>query len=69
LETWSNQNNVFQFIRVEDIAPATDEVGVFYFADTGEPRAIADPATGRLRRGPAGTAGLYPNGRASFECR
>ena len=62
LENWSNQNNVFQFIRVEDIVPSSDEAGVFYFADTGEPRAIADPATGRLRRGPTGT-GPYPNGR------
>ena len=34
-----------------------------YFADTGEPRAIANPATGRLQRGPAGTMGPYPNGR------
>ena len=34
-----------------------------YFADTGEPRAIADPATGRLQRGPSGTMGPYPNGR------
>ena len=62
LENWSNQNNVFQFIRVEDIVPSSDEAGVFYFADTGEPRAVPDPATGRLRRGPTGT-GPYPNGR------
>ncbi|QLQ05982.1 MAG: hypothetical protein HZY76_07890 [Anaerolineae bacterium] len=34
-----------------------------YLADTGEPRAIPDPATGRLRRGPSGTQGPYPNGR------
>jgi hypothetical protein len=34
-----------------------------YFADTGEPRALPDPATGRLRRGPSGTIGPWPNGR------
>ena len=62
LENWSNQNNVFQFIRVEDIVPSSEEAGVFYFADTGEPRAVSDPATGRLRRGSTGT-GPYPNGR------
>ncbi len=70
LETWSNANNVFQFIRVEDIAYDRHKKNVVYFADTGEPRAIPDPATGRLRRGPAvGTGtppapmGQYPNGR------
>ncbi len=63
LENWSNANNVFQFIRVEDIAYDRNDSNVVYFADTGEPRAIADPATGRLRRGPSGTMGPYPNGR------
>ena len=70
LENWSNANNVFQFIRVEDIAYDRKHRNVVYFADTGEPRAIPDPATGRLRRGPAvGTGtppapmGQYPNGR------
>jgi hypothetical protein len=63
LETWSNANNVFQFIRIEDIAYDRNDPQVVYFADTGEPRAIADPATGRLMRGPSGTAGPYPNGR------
>ncbi len=63
LENWSNANNVFQFIRVEDIAYDRNDPKVVYFADTGEPRAIADPATGRLRRGPSGTMGPYPNGR------
>jgi hypothetical protein len=66
LENWSNANNVFQFIRIEDLAYArTKGHGhrVVYFADTGEPRALPDPATGRLRRGPAGTMGPYPNGR------
>jgi hypothetical protein len=63
LETWSNDNNVFQFIRVEDIAYDRNTPNVVYFADTGEPRAIPDPDTGRLERGPAGTMGPWPNGR------
>jgi hypothetical protein len=63
LETWSNANNVFQFIRIEDIAYDRNDAKIVYFADTGEPRAVADPTTGRLRRGSAGTAGPYPNGR------
>jgi hypothetical protein len=63
LENWSNQNGVFQFIRIEDLAYDRNTPNVFYFADTGEPRAIPDPTTGRLMRGPAGTLGPYPNGR------
>jgi hypothetical protein len=63
LEIWSNDNNVFQFIRVEDIAYDKNDEGVVYFADTGEPRAIPDTTTGRLKRGPSGTKGPYPNGR------
>ncbi len=63
LETWSNANNVFQFIRIEDIAYDRNDHNVVYFADTGEPRAVPDATTGRLRRGPAGTLGPYPNGR------
>ncbi len=63
LENWSNANNVFQFIRVEDIAYDRNTPNVIYIADTGEPRAIPDAVTGRLRRGPSGTQGPYPNGR------
>jgi hypothetical protein len=63
LENWSNTNNVFQFIRIEDIAYDKNDPRVVYFADTGEPRAIPDPATGRLGRGPSGTLGPYMNGR------
>ena len=63
LENWSNDNNVFQFIRIEDLAYDRNHTNVVYFADTGEPRAIANPDTGRLRRGPSGTTGPYPNGR------
>ena len=63
LEHWSNLNNVFQFIRIEDTAYDRTNPRVMYMADTGEPRAIPDPATGRLMRGPSGTQGPYPNGR------
>ncbi|MFQ5662676.1 MAG: alkaline phosphatase PhoX [Terriglobia bacterium] len=63
LETWSNDNDVFQFIRVEDIAYDRNDPTVVYIADTGEPRAIADATTGRLKRGPRGTNGPFPNGR------
>lgn len=63
LENWSNANNVFQFIRIEDLDYDLNNPRVVYFADTGEPRAIPDAATGRLRRGPSGTQGPYPNGR------
>ncbi|MDQ2996587.1 MAG: PhoX family protein [Chloroflexota bacterium] len=63
LENWSNANNVFQFIRVEDLDYDKNNPRIVYFADTGEPRALANPATGRLRRGPSGTLGPYPNGR------
>ena len=63
LENWSNANNVFQFIRIEDLDYDKNNPRIVYFADTGEPRAIPDPATGRLKRGPSGTQGPYPNGR------
>ncbi|HEY6606883.1 MAG TPA: hypothetical protein VIZ44_11055 [Gaiellaceae bacterium] len=63
LEYWShNVVRAFQFIRIEDIAYDRNDPHVIYFADTGEPRAIDDGA-GRLRRGPSGTRGPYPNGR------
>ncbi|MGZ8782620.1 MAG: hypothetical protein ACXWZB_03890, partial [Gaiellaceae bacterium] len=64
LEAWSNANNVFQFIRVEDIAYDRKRSNVVYFADTGEPRAVPNPdATGRLSRGASSFRGPYPNGR------
>ena len=64
LENWSNANNVFQFIRIEDIAYDRTDPNVVYFADTGEPRALPNPATGRLMRGPATARGPWPNGRS-----
>ena len=63
LEQWSNANNVFQFIRIEDIAYDRTHPNVVYLADSGEPRALPDPTTGRLRRAPSGTIGPWPNGR------
>ncbi|MDQ3992419.1 MAG: hypothetical protein M3229_02045 [Actinomycetota bacterium] len=63
LEHWSNVNNVFQFIRIEDTAYDRTNPRIMYMADTGEPRAIPDPATGRLMRGPSGTQGPFMNGR------
>jgi hypothetical protein len=63
LEYWShNVVRALQFIRIEDIAYDRNTSNIVYFADSGEPRAISDGA-GRLRRGPSGTRGLYPNGR------
>jgi hypothetical protein len=63
LEYWShNVARAFQFIRIEDLAYDRHDENVVYFADTGEPRAISDGA-GRLRRGPSGTLGPYPNGK------
>ncbi|MBA3400687.1 MAG: hypothetical protein H0U05_01730 [Actinobacteria bacterium] len=61
LEHWSNLNNVFQFIRVEDIAYNRTSPRTVYLADTGEPRAISSGT--RLGRGSSGTNGAYPNGR------
>ena len=61
LEDWSNANNVFQFVRVEDIAYDPDNPRVVYFADTGNTRLVADSGTGRLYR--AGSGGVSTAGR------
>jgi hypothetical protein len=56
LERWSNRNNVFQFIRVEDsgydptVGPG--ENPVMYFSDTGNGNVVEDPETGQLKAGP-----------------
>jgi hypothetical protein len=70
LENWANENNIFQFIRVEDTAYDRNNSRVVYIADTGDrrmvyPESLTPPqaATGRLTRGPSGTAGAFPNGR------
>jgi hypothetical protein len=49
LETWSNDNNVFQFVRVEDIGYDPGSPRTVYFADTGSSR-IKEGASGRLIR-------------------
>lgn len=63
LEQWSNDNNVFQFIRLEDLAYDKNHPRTVYIADTGRSRIIPDPATGRMQRGPGGTTGQADNGR------
>jgi hypothetical protein len=63
LENWSNDNNVFQFIRVEDIAYDRDDSNVVYIADTGEPRADRHPTNTRLERRGSTHRGPWPNGR------
>lgn len=63
LETWSNENNVFQAIRLEDLAYDKNDPRVVYIADTGTGRVVPDDATGRMKRGPSGTAGQADNGR------
>jgi hypothetical protein len=50
LEDWSNENNVFQFVRVEDIAYDPDSPTTVYFADTGTTRLWEDTGSGRLIR-------------------
>jgi hypothetical protein len=63
LENWSNENNVFQFIRLEDLAYDKNDPHVVYIADTGRSRVVPDPDTGRMVRGPGGTVGQADNGR------
>lgn len=63
LENWSNDNNVFQAIRLEDLAVDKNDPRVVYIADTGRTRIIPDPTTGRMVRGPGGTIGMADNGR------
>ncbi len=62
LEQWSNDRNVFQFIRLEDLAYDKNNPNVVYIADTGRSRVVPDPNTGRLVRGPSGTVGFADNG-------
>ncbi len=63
LENWSNEHNVFQFIRLEDLAYDVNDPSVVYVADTGATRVVHDDTTGRLVRGPSGTVGFADNGR------
>jgi hypothetical protein len=50
LEDWSNANNVFQFVRVEDVDYDPDNPRDVYFADTGTNGLIESETTGRLIR-------------------
>lgn len=61
LENWSNENNVFQFVRVEDLAYDPDDPRTVYFTDTGTTRLAEDPDTGRLERLSSG--GVASRGR------
>jgi hypothetical protein len=61
LENWSNDNNVFQFVRVEDLAYDPLDPRTVYFADTGTTRLAEDPDTGRLER--LGSGGTTSRGR------
>jgi hypothetical protein len=63
LEQWSNENNVFQFVRLEDIDYDRSSPRVVYVADTGTTRVVPDPLTGRMMRGPSGAVGQADNGR------
>ena len=58
LENWSIANNVFQFVRVEDIGYDPDSPRTVYFADTGSSR-IKEDGTGHLTR-PADLAANKP---------
>ena len=60
LEDWSNDHNVFQFIRLEDLAYDKNDPNVIYIADTGRTRIHPDPATGRMHR--TGATGFADNG-------
>jgi hypothetical protein len=59
LEDWSNENNVFQFVRAEDIAVDKNDPHVVYMADTGGTGVVPNPTTGRLSRG---SGGISDNG-------
>jgi hypothetical protein len=67
LEDWSNANNVFQFIRIEDIDYDPDHPRRVYFADTGNSRLLEDPGTGRLYRASSGTPGTSSSSGRVFK--
>jgi hypothetical protein len=62
LESWSNTNNIFQFIRIEDLGYDPDSPRTVYFADTGSTvqpsAALTGPTAGRMISG-----GTAQNGR------
>ena len=62
LENWSNQNNVFQFIRLEDLTYDRNDPRTMWVADTGATRVVHHPTSGRMHRLTTGT-GEADNGR------
>ena len=62
LENWSNDNNVMQFIRLEDAAVDKNDPLTVYIADTGGSRIQPDETTGRMGR-PRNGISLADNGR------
>ena len=62
LEDWSNDNNVMQFVRLEDVAADKNDGRTMYIADTGASRIQPDAATGRMNRD-HNEISLAPNGR------
>jgi hypothetical protein len=56
LENWSNANNVFQFIRIEDLTYDPANPQTVYFTDTGS-TVQPDLATGRMKSGGTGQNG------------
>jgi hypothetical protein len=61
LENWSNANNVFQFVRLEDLDYDRTDNRTVYIADTGASGVVPNPATGRMHR-PPGAVGQANNG-------
>ena len=61
LEDWSNANNVFQFVRVEDIAYDPDNPRIGLLRRHRQQPACVDPGTGRLYR--ASSGGAFAGGR------
>jgi hypothetical protein len=63
LEDWSNANNVFQFVRVEDVDYDPDNPRDVYFADTGTNGLIESETTGRLIRSVGAVGAVTSFGR------
>jgi hypothetical protein len=63
LENWSNDNNVFQAVRLEDAAYDKNNPRIVYVADTGGTEIVPDPETGRMKRDRSTLDGYTDNGR------
>jgi hypothetical protein len=62
LEEWSNANNVFQFVRAEDVGYDKNDNTVVYMTDTGGGQIQPNPASGRLFRDRSQFEPVSPNG-------